>query len=485
MTPEQAQLWSRIEAFDPDGPDRPEKTFADRLAHENSWTVEYAGRAIQEYKRFVFLCFSAGRSMCPSEQVDQVWHLHLTYTRSYWQRFCGEVLKSPLHHEPTRGGANEGHKHWEMYADTLEAYRRAFGESPPRDIWPLPSQRFGPDLEVRRINPREHWVIRKPSLRWPTTAALLLASGALFVAGCQANGGDPFELKGMAFIPYFLQWFVVAVIAGLVVRSYCRRPGAQPIDAPPRMDVYETAYLAGGASRVFTTALVRLQERGLVQIDSTGIVRQTGTLRAARPDKVDEIVLEEVGKQSGKELNPRPGTNAIAQIADKRFARLIEGQYIPNASTRRWAIWLPSLIASAPFVLLGFPRAYLGLTNDKPTGALIVVLIVTAIIAMAMFLRSIHRTRRGDRMFDSLAKENDRLKKLTPDATPELTTLAVAFFGFMVLSDIPAYAGIYSRMHSLGNSGGGCSTVSSGCGGGGDGGGGGGGCGGCGGGGGD
>ena len=25
-------------------------------------------------------------------------HLHLTYTRSYWTTFCGEVLRAPLHH---------------------------------------------------------------------------------------------------------------------------------------------------------------------------------------------------------------------------------------------------------------------------------------------------------------------------------------------------------------------------------------------------
>jgi hypothetical protein len=32
----------------------------------------------------------------PSEQVDQVWHLHLTYTRSYWDEFCPNVLGQPF-----------------------------------------------------------------------------------------------------------------------------------------------------------------------------------------------------------------------------------------------------------------------------------------------------------------------------------------------------------------------------------------------------
>ena len=162
MRLEHVNLWDRIEAFDIDREPAPAKCFADRLAHENSWSREFGGRAVLEYKRFVFLTMTAGRSMCPSEQVDQVWHLHLTYTRSYWKRFCGEVLGSPLHHDPTGGGAEEGRKHCAMYADTLLAYRDAFGEEPPADLWPSADQRFGDDLAIRKVNGNNYWLIPKP-----------------------------------------------------------------------------------------------------------------------------------------------------------------------------------------------------------------------------------------------------------------------------------------------------------------------------------
>ncbi len=56
--------------------------FATRLARENGWSLAYARRAIEEYRRFVFLALVAGHPVTPSDQVDQVWHLHLTYTRS-------------------------------------------------------------------------------------------------------------------------------------------------------------------------------------------------------------------------------------------------------------------------------------------------------------------------------------------------------------------------------------------------------------------
>ena len=133
MTPESRALLARIDAFAIDGPELPALPFAARLAREQGWTRAFAERAVREYKRYVFLAMTAGRPMCPSEQVDAVWHQHLTYTRSYWKRFCGETLGRPLHHEPTRGGGDEADKHLRMYADTLATYRQAFGHEPPPD----------------------------------------------------------------------------------------------------------------------------------------------------------------------------------------------------------------------------------------------------------------------------------------------------------------------------------------------------------------
>lgn len=57
--------------------------FKDRLASENNWSIEFAEDAIQEYKRFMFLLSRCGHPVTPSEEVDQVWHLHLLFTKDY------------------------------------------------------------------------------------------------------------------------------------------------------------------------------------------------------------------------------------------------------------------------------------------------------------------------------------------------------------------------------------------------------------------
>ena len=96
MTETEQALWKRIASFSVDEGDEA-LTFASRLARENRWTDAYAVRAIEEYKRLIFLAVVAGHPVTPSDQVDQVWHLHLTYTRSYWDRNPASDQQSELH----------------------------------------------------------------------------------------------------------------------------------------------------------------------------------------------------------------------------------------------------------------------------------------------------------------------------------------------------------------------------------------------------
>ena len=159
---EHSDLLDRIEAFSFDE-DEAALPFAARLARENLWSRSFAQRAIAEYRRFMFLAVAAGHPVTPSDQVDQVWHLHLLYTRSYWDRFCKQTLGKPIHHGPTKGGPQERLKFHDWYERTLDSYRSFFGE-PPRDIWPDSSIRFGEDLHHVRVNARRNWILPKPRL---------------------------------------------------------------------------------------------------------------------------------------------------------------------------------------------------------------------------------------------------------------------------------------------------------------------------------
>ena len=107
-------LWKRIENFEIDDSGS-DYTFTDRLAQENGWTHEFTVRAILEYRRFMFLICITDGPLTPPDEVDQVWHLHLLYTRSYWKELCGDVLKREIHPGPTRGGEDEQAKYADLY----------------------------------------------------------------------------------------------------------------------------------------------------------------------------------------------------------------------------------------------------------------------------------------------------------------------------------------------------------------------------------
>ena len=129
-------LWARLERMEIDPPDATTR-FQHRLKQYNKWTDEFAARVTKEYRRFLYLAARAGHPVTPSDTVDQAWHLHLIYTRHYWQELCGEILGLQLHHDPSGGGTVESNTFERQYKQTIESYKAAFGEAPPADIWPV------------------------------------------------------------------------------------------------------------------------------------------------------------------------------------------------------------------------------------------------------------------------------------------------------------------------------------------------------------
>jgi hypothetical protein len=160
------------------GPEDAALTFVERLANDNGWANGEAERVFEEYRRFCFLAATAGHEVTPSDAVDQAWHLHLTYSRDYWERFCPHVLGCALHHGPTAGGESERNRYFAQYARTLKAYETVFG-TPPADLWPDARRRLIEDPRARRVHPRDALILPRsivqPSLKITGLGLLCLA----------------------------------------------------------------------------------------------------------------------------------------------------------------------------------------------------------------------------------------------------------------------------------------------------------------------
>lgn len=211
-------LWKAIADHDfNDGP--AELTFEQRLARENHWTADYTARVMGEYRRFLYLTARSGHAVTPSDPVDQAWHLHLVYTRNYWDVLCAKVLGFPLHHGPTRGGEQEADKYTDWYQRTLNAYAEHFATAPPADVWPATEDRF--KGEPVRVDPATHWIIHKSHLiaRLCATGIVMAAAVAGMallprVALAGAGGKGQMSTLGVAFL-IALGFNVLLLVMGL------------------------------------------------------------------------------------------------------------------------------------------------------------------------------------------------------------------------------------------------------------------------------
>jgi hypothetical protein len=159
MTPTEQELYQRICQFNLDTPGVV-FPFSHKLSWLCRWSEIYTVRVIQEYKKFLFLAMVADHIVSPPAAIDSAWHLHLLYTHSYWDEFCGELVKKPLHHAPGLGGKQEELKYFHLYELTLQTYQKYFG-TPPVDIWPAPHLR-GEPLSFRWIDSKQYWLLPKP-----------------------------------------------------------------------------------------------------------------------------------------------------------------------------------------------------------------------------------------------------------------------------------------------------------------------------------
>ena len=112
-----------------------EKAFAGKIARKHGWKMPFAARALQEYKKFLFLGVTADFLVTPSKIIDIVWHEHLLFSKAY-RDFCSEIIEQPFDHYPELLPVEEQTVRYNaQYIETTALYRKEFGLEPPEDIW--------------------------------------------------------------------------------------------------------------------------------------------------------------------------------------------------------------------------------------------------------------------------------------------------------------------------------------------------------------
>lgn len=469
LNPAQQARWQRLMHWSLDPP-AVRLSFAARLARDNHWRLRHAEQVVTEYRRFVFLAVEAGHSVCPSEAVDRAWHQHLLETRSYWEQFCPQVLGAPLHHTPSRGGAEERRRLQDDYTRTLTSYERLFGEAAPAGLWPPPHRRFSPP---RRVAPGLRG--RLPSL---LTGAAMTAMAAMGVGLLPDSGGGaraaagppawaeawsslpPFQLDGPSFLALYLGLAALALLGALRLQRVVMGAGdgSTSAQSQPALAPMELAFLAGGAQRVAETALLGLRQRGVLE---------------QGPQLADPIERDVAMAVQAKRFRPAAWAGEEASVESQGRLRELQGQLeaqglLLTPERRRQAALAP-LLAIGPVLALGLLRLQQASLSGRPSGFLQVLFLLLALITWCLVLGAPRRSSRGELMVQALVRrERGRGRQgREPQAAADLVAFAVLGVAALSATEAIAHNALLAvdAAAGAGDGGGGCGGGCGGCGG--------------------
>ncbi len=449
MIIENMELWKKIECFQIDEPNAA-FPFSKKLAKENNWTGVFTNNAIAEYKKFIYLCCISSTGASPSLIVDEVWHLHLTYTQNYWEDFCRKTLQKQIHHNPSKGGTIENHKHTDWYNETLLMYEKVFGQKPPTEIWQQPGNK---SID---INGYQALVQNKKSL--------LFAVGLLIIpfilCYLQFEKWDPYKLKGPAFIQFFT-YLSAAIIAGLLLILF---EGKKKLllfveeNYPAKYSIYQAVYFLYGKHRALQTAIVDLLKKDILELsdDKTFINKSTlGNTSFYTNPLIDNLKQ----RAAGERLSYETIAGEILNESDFKHPAFDKFSLL-NKQKNIW-LWLIFLLG---FILAVF-RILQGLANDKPVTFLFFGIIILFILFLAIYknlsnaaiIRSaVERKYSNEDLFNMQLKGHDFILR---DFSKQGVTALSGFGEFAILSTMFAAYSPVSRFQN-GNSDGGCSGSS-------------------------
>jgi uncharacterized protein (TIGR04222 family) len=464
-------LWSAIEQFPLDDPDAA-IPFSRKLAAKQNWSPHFTERVIEEYRKFLLLCCISPTGASPSQIVDEAWHLHLTYTQSYWIDLCKNTLQKDIHHHPSRGGDDEDHKHRDWYKETLLLYQSVFESPPPNDIWPPPND----NLPAEPATGIRNEIIVLISL-------LLLLP--FVTSAYQHHILFPFSLNGPQFLSFFPVLAITCIVCFAIWQHEKGRRLRQVVidNYPHNATVFETAQFLFGKHRAIQTAIVDLVRRGCLQVLTNKTFLLGNKWQAVPGEEANPLVNGFM-----EETEPVVNYDMIAcnwykqeQATHPFFEMLHEFAFAEERLIARFNFLL------VPFAV-GVLRFFQGLANDKPVAYLFFQMLLY-VIAVFFFRNFFSRRRMVFKQALELATRQNDVQLLYADEVVNNFGLQgeQAIYGFsdgLLLASIFAVYPIQNHASwsfpeisvgdGSGGSGGGCG--SGGCGGGC----GGGGCGGCG-----
>lgn len=94
------------------------------------WDKQRADLAVDWYKRFLAVRAEGYVGLVPTLDIDEIWHLHILYTKDYRQD-CDRIFGRYLDHQPSDGSSETKKKLRAGFQKTTHLFKVYFNEVPP------------------------------------------------------------------------------------------------------------------------------------------------------------------------------------------------------------------------------------------------------------------------------------------------------------------------------------------------------------------
>jgi uncharacterized protein (TIGR04222 family) len=377
MKKENQNLWLKVARFPLNDPNAA-YPFSAKLAHTQGWSEDKTLRVIAEYKKFMFLCMTAPNGASPSQEVDECWHLHLTFTSNY-AAFCAETSGKFIHHNPSKGGTTEHHRHIDWYDETLKNYVATFQQLPPSDIWTMPLNYKATDylptsspvypLSIEPFSAPNWRELNDKSAEYYVCVTILLG-----ILATLPFVGNPFALNGSSFLMYYSILLIALIIFKVNFKNLfdnCVRERLKTLYSAG-LSVYQKAFWVGGENRVIQTAALELIENGMLKkleepnADKVLMLDTTPNFDETLLHNPFYLTLQTIEKQ---QITP----HFLTLCAESTTESLQEDAERLNIMAFPTAI---NSVLAFLFLALGCSRFLQGLSNHKPIGFLVVLIVL-------------------------------------------------------------------------------------------------------------
>ncbi|MFD2473748.1 TIGR04222 domain-containing membrane protein [Amycolatopsis silviterrae] len=196
---------------------------------------------------------------------------------------------------------------------------------------------------------------------------------------------EPWGISG----PQFLLFYGLALAVVLVVQLSWpsaarsrRRNAPATVEAPLRPDVYQLAYLVGGADRTVDTAIATLLEHNLLRVSSKGKLSAIGKRPAGKG--LERAVHD--AAQGGTATVAKMRTATVVQPEVNKIREDLERRGLITVGDGLGSFRAGILALYGVLVVVGIARAVNGAQLDRPIGGLIGLILVAGTLALISFL---------------------------------------------------------------------------------------------------